>query len=69
MLHQLMTVLLFGTLFDSVQGGPIAYALCQTGCSVLVVACYTGAGLRFGLLPPPLHLREQKERTDDVSPR
>ncbi|KAJ6462394.1 hypothetical protein C8R47DRAFT_1225541 [Mycena vitilis] len=39
-----------------VQGGPIAYALCQTeligaraaGCNTVAVACYAGAGLVFG---------------------
>ncbi|KAJ7036623.1 hypothetical protein C8F04DRAFT_1210055 [Mycena alexandri] len=31
-----------------VQGGPLAYALCQTGCNTVVVACYAGAGLVFG---------------------
>ena len=25
-----------------------AYGICQTGCNVLVVSCYTGAGLVFG---------------------
>jgi hypothetical protein len=28
--------------------GPAAYGLCQTGCSALVVACYTAAGATFG---------------------
>ncbi|KAJ7664006.1 hypothetical protein DFH06DRAFT_1189181 [Mycena polygramma] len=31
-----------------VQGGPISYALCQTGCNTVAVACYAGAGLVFG---------------------
>ncbi|KAJ7114020.1 hypothetical protein C8R44DRAFT_710420 [Mycena epipterygia] len=31
-----------------VQGGPISYGLCQTGCNTLAVACYAGAGLVFG---------------------
>ena len=26
--------------FSSVNGGPLAYAACQTGCNGLVVACY-----------------------------
>ncbi|KAJ7691962.1 hypothetical protein B0H17DRAFT_1062265 [Mycena rosella] len=30
------------------QAGPIAYALCQTGCNTVAVACYAGAGLVFG---------------------
>jgi hypothetical protein len=28
--------------------GPIGYGICQTGCSGLVVACYTAAGATFG---------------------
>ncbi|KAF5322938.1 hypothetical protein D9619_002267 [Psilocybe cf. subviscida] len=32
----------------SVQAGPIAYGICQTGCNVVAVACYAGAGLTFG---------------------
>lgn len=28
--------------------GPIAYAICQTGCNALVVACYAAAGFTFG---------------------
>ncbi|KAJ7187815.1 hypothetical protein C8R46DRAFT_1052674 [Mycena filopes] len=31
-----------------VQAGPLAYALCQTGCNTVAVACYAGAGLVFG---------------------
>ncbi|KAJ7330443.1 hypothetical protein DFH08DRAFT_751195 [Mycena albidolilacea] len=31
-----------------VEAGPIAYALCQTGCNTVAVACYAGAGLVFG---------------------
>ncbi|KAF8957624.1 hypothetical protein BDZ97DRAFT_1669783 [Flammula alnicola] len=30
------------------QAGPIAYGLCQTGCNVMAVACYAGAGFTFG---------------------
>ncbi|KZP29597.1 hypothetical protein FIBSPDRAFT_851544 [Athelia psychrophila] len=32
-----------------VLGGPIAYALCQTGCNGLAVACYAGAGFTMGV--------------------
>jgi hypothetical protein len=28
--------------------GPISYAICQTGCNALAVACYAAAGLTFG---------------------
>ena len=36
------------TLITPVQGGPLAYGICQAGCSVLVVSCYTAAGAVFG---------------------
>ncbi|KIK80004.1 hypothetical protein PAXRUDRAFT_159823 [Paxillus rubicundulus Ve08.2h10] len=32
-----------------VTAGPLAYGLCQTGCNVLVGACYAGAGFIFGV--------------------
>ncbi|KAF8845956.1 hypothetical protein BDN67DRAFT_960610 [Paxillus ammoniavirescens] len=32
-----------------VTAGPLAYGLCQTGCNVLVCACYAGAGFTFGV--------------------
>ncbi|KAI0744948.1 hypothetical protein C8Q76DRAFT_789410 [Earliella scabrosa] len=31
-----------------VYAGPLAYALCQTGCNAVVVACYGAAGAVFG---------------------
>lgn len=31
-----------------VNGGPIAYGICQTGCNAVVVACYAAAGFQFG---------------------
>ncbi|KZP03955.1 hypothetical protein FIBSPDRAFT_851506 [Athelia psychrophila] len=31
-----------------VLGGPLAYAMCQTGCNGLAVACYSGAGFIMG---------------------
>ncbi|KAH8743362.1 hypothetical protein F5883DRAFT_441037 [Diaporthe sp. PMI_573] len=41
---------LVATLFlaSSVAAGPIAYAICQAGCSSLAVACYSAAGFTFG---------------------
>ena len=33
-----------------VCGGPVAYGICQAGCSALVVACYSAAGLTFGTI-------------------
>ncbi|KIM55694.1 hypothetical protein SCLCIDRAFT_1220978 [Scleroderma citrinum Foug A] len=35
-----------------VTAGPLAYALCQTGCNGLAVACYTAAGFTFGVALP-----------------
>ncbi|KAF8132063.1 hypothetical protein EV363DRAFT_1329745 [Boletus edulis] len=32
-----------------VAAGPLAYALCQTGCNALVVSCYAAAGCTFGV--------------------
>lgn len=32
----------------STMAGPIAYGICQTGCNVVAVACYAGAGFTFG---------------------
>ncbi|KAI9568904.1 hypothetical protein HD554DRAFT_2021511 [Boletus coccyginus] len=29
--------------------GPLAYAICQTGCNVLAVSCYGAAGFTFGV--------------------
>lgn len=31
-----------------VMAGPIAYGICQAGCSAVVVACYAAAGCTFG---------------------
>lgn len=30
------------------SAGPLAYGVCQAGCSAVVVACYSGAGFTFG---------------------
>lgn len=35
-------------LAELASAGPIAYAICQAGCSGLVVACYGAAGATFG---------------------
>ena len=32
------------TLFSTAQSGPLAYAICQTGCNTVWVACVTAAG-------------------------
>ncbi|KAF8131977.1 hypothetical protein EV363DRAFT_1329574 [Boletus edulis] len=38
--------------------GPLAYALCQTGCNTLAVSCYAAAGFTFGVtiigVPPAI---------------
>ncbi|KAK1228354.1 hypothetical protein PQX77_008607 [Marasmius sp. AFHP31] len=40
-------VALFATL-QGVNGGPIMYGVCQTGCNCVAVACYSAAGFTFG---------------------
>lgn len=37
-------LLLLAVATQSVQAGPLAYAVCQAGCSAVVVACYSAAG-------------------------
>ena len=41
-----LVLLLFS--LSAVHGGPISYAICQTGCNALAVACYGAAGFTFG---------------------
>ncbi|KAK0211506.1 hypothetical protein IW262DRAFT_1468047 [Armillaria fumosa] len=41
------------TLAPQAYAGPIAYGLCQTGCNVVVVACYAAAGFTFGTVAAP----------------
>ncbi|KAJ8594645.1 hypothetical protein M405DRAFT_808728 [Rhizopogon salebrosus TDB-379] len=36
----------------AVVAGPLGYAICQTGCNALAVACYAGAGFTFGVALP-----------------
>lgn len=33
-----------------VEAGPLAYAICQSGCNAMAVACYTAAGVTFGTI-------------------
>ncbi|KAK8138564.1 hypothetical protein PG984_001944 [Apiospora sp. TS-2023a] len=33
--------------------GPLAYGICQAGCSAVVVACYGAAGFTFGTVTAP----------------
>jgi len=35
-------------MLGTASAGPLAYGICQAGCSTLVVACYTAGGLTFG---------------------
>lgn len=44
----LMTILLLSVPLAEVQGGLLAYGICQTGCNALVVSCYAAAGFTFG---------------------
>jgi Flp pilus assembly protein protease CpaA len=43
-------ILLFALaiLIRTIEGGPLSYAICQTGCNAVAVACYAGAGFTFG---------------------
>lgn len=36
------------TLTQLAIAGPLAYAICQAGCSAVVVACYSAGGAIFG---------------------
>lgn len=44
----LLITLAIATGPSAVTAGPIAYALCQAGCSTLAAACYSAAGFTFG---------------------
>ena len=43
-----LTPLALLTLIGSASAGPLAYGICQAGCSALVVSCYAAGGLTFG---------------------
>ena len=44
-----LTLLLTVSLLPlTANGGPLAYAICQSGCNAVVVACYAAAGFTFG---------------------
>jgi hypothetical protein len=34
--------------YTEASAGPIAYGICQSGCSAVVMACYAGAGYTWG---------------------
>lgn len=40
--------IILGLLAASSTAGPLAYGICQAGCSAVVVACYSAAGAVFG---------------------
>lgn len=47
-MNRLVFIFIFALLASEIAAGPIAYAICQTGCNAMVVACYAGAGFVFG---------------------
>ncbi|KAG1436808.1 hypothetical protein G6F56_013401 [Rhizopus delemar] len=47
---KLVFFLVVFTLIQSCVAGPLSYAICQTGCNAVVVACYAGAGFVFGTI-------------------
>ncbi|KAG1794914.1 uncharacterized protein HD556DRAFT_1269841 [Suillus plorans] len=46
------TILLLTATAVPAIAGPIGYAICQTGCNGIAVACYSAAGFTFGVAPP-----------------
>lgn len=44
----ILVVLVLSILSPQVSAGPLAYAICQTGCNALAVACYAAAGVTMG---------------------
>lgn len=38
----------FTALATAVNAGPLGYAICQAGCSSVVMACYTAGGATWG---------------------
>jgi len=47
-LHTALSLVAAVTLAGHAQAGPLVYGVCQAGCSVAVVTCYTAAGFTFG---------------------
>ncbi|KAL6049488.1 Zygote-specific protein [Balamuthia mandrillaris] len=45
-----MTLIFTGLIVRSAEAGPVAYGVCQAGCSALVVKCYAAAGVVFGTI-------------------
>ncbi len=46
----LKTLLIIFLLIENIFAGPVASAICASGCATLVVACYAAAGFVFGKL-------------------
>lgn len=44
----ILVVFVLSILSSQVSAGPIAYAICQTGCNALAVSCYAAAGVTMG---------------------
>ncbi|KAG2102812.1 uncharacterized protein F5147DRAFT_654896 [Suillus discolor] len=51
-LKSLTLLLTAAAVSQVVVAGPLACAICQTGCNSLVVACYAGAGFTLVVVPP-----------------
>ncbi|KAI0344500.1 hypothetical protein BDW22DRAFT_1427200 [Trametopsis cervina] len=49
----LVTFAVVAASLPAAHAGPIAYALCQTGCNAVAVACYAAAGATFGTIAAP----------------
>lgn len=41
-------VLTLSAMLNVAAAGPLAYAICQTGCNTLACACYGAAGFTMG---------------------
>ncbi|KAI6009872.1 hypothetical protein EDC04DRAFT_2772360 [Pisolithus marmoratus] len=49
---KLLSLLALGSL-PIAMAGPLAYAVCQTGCNMVAVTCYSVAGFTFGAVAAP----------------
>ena len=44
-----LLALFIALLLSQAMGGLISYGICQTGCNVLAVTCFAGAGATMGV--------------------
>ncbi|KAL1945668.1 hypothetical protein VTO73DRAFT_1670 [Trametes versicolor] len=44
----LRSLITLAAIVPTAHAGPLAYGICQTGCNIVAVACYAGAGFVFG---------------------